>query len=129
MLELDQRLEKVNVKYFLYMDDVLTLAPTRWKLREAPGVLNQRFNELRRERHPDKTFIGRIEKRFYSLGYHLGSEGLGMATKTIEQFLARVARLYEQVPGEALASCRFGLYVKRWTRWLSVISSRNASNI
>jgi len=43
------------------MDDVLILAPTRWKLREAIKVLNQTFSELRLEKHPDKTFIGRKE--------------------------------------------------------------------
>ncbi len=26
-------------------------------------------------------------------------------------------RLYEQEPGEALASSRLGLYVRRWVRW------------
>ncbi len=37
--------------------------------------------------------------------------------KTIEQFVARATRLYEQEPGEALASARLGLYVRRWVRW------------
>ncbi len=30
---------------------------------------------------------------------------------------ARAIRLYEQEPGEACASSRFGLYVRRWVRW------------
>jgi retron-type reverse transcriptase len=68
LLDLDQRLEGVNVKYFRYMDDVWILAPTRWKLREAIRVLNQTFSELRLEKHPDKTFIGRIDKGFDFLG-------------------------------------------------------------
>jgi hypothetical protein len=78
------------------MDDVLILAPTRWKLREAIRVLNQTFSELRLENHPDKTFIGRIEKGFDFLGYHFSPEGLSVAEKTIETFLARAVRLYEQ---------------------------------
>jgi len=44
----------------------------------------------------DKTFIGRIEKGFDFLGYHFSPEGLSMAEKTIEKFLARAVRLYEQ---------------------------------
>ena len=40
-----------------------------------------------------------------------------MAKKTIENFVARAIRLYEQEPGEARASARFGLYVRRWVRW------------
>ncbi len=35
--------------------------------------------ELKLEKHPDKTFIGRIEKGFDFLGYHFSPEGLSMA--------------------------------------------------
>jgi len=31
------------------MDDILVLAPTRWKLKKAIRVLNQTFNELKLE--------------------------------------------------------------------------------
>ena len=40
-----------------------------------------------------------------------------MAVKTVEQFVARAIRLYEQEPREALASARLGLYVRRWLEW------------
>ena len=40
-----------------------------------------------------------------------------MAKKTIENFVARAIRLYEQEPGEACASSRLGLYVEGWVRW------------
>ncbi len=36
---------------------------------------------------------------------------------TIKQVVARAIRLYEQEPGEALASTRLGLYVRRWVGW------------
>ncbi len=35
----------------------------------------------------------------------------------LKGFVARAIRLYEQEPGEALASARLGLYVRRWVRW------------
>ncbi len=38
------------------------------------------------EKHPDKTFIGRIERDFDSLGYHCSPAGLSVAKKTIENF-------------------------------------------
>jgi hypothetical protein len=76
----------------------------RSNVMQAPRVLNQRFNELRPERHPDKRVSRRIEKGFDFLGYHPSSEGLGMAAKTIEAFVARAVRLCEQEPGEPLAS-------------------------
>ena len=58
-----------------------------------------------------------MRKGFDFLVYHFGPEGLSVARKTIENFVARAIRLYEQEPGEALASSRFGLYVERWVRW------------
>ena len=111
------------------MDDVLILAPTRWKLREAIRVLNQTFSELRLEKHPDKTFIGRIEKGFDFLGYHFSPEGLSVAEKTVEKLLARAVRLYEQEQGESLGSPLLGLYVKRWVRWAKGLASASTLSL
>jgi RNA-directed DNA polymerase len=116
LVDLDQRLEKANVKYFRYMDDVSILAPTRWKLRGAIKVLNQTFSELRLEKHPDKTFIGWIEKGFDFLGYHFNSGGLSLAGKTMEKFLSRAVRLNEQEPEGPFGSPQLGLHVRRWVR-------------
>jgi len=49
LLELDRRMEMLGIKYFRYIDDILILAPTRWKLKKAIRVLNQTFNELNLE--------------------------------------------------------------------------------
>jgi RNA-directed DNA polymerase len=35
------------------MDDILILAPTRWKLRRAVQAVNELLGELRLEKHPD----------------------------------------------------------------------------
>ncbi len=67
--------------------------------------------------NPDKTVIGNIERGFDFLGYHFGRDGLSVTKNTVENFVARATRLYEQEPGEACASSRFGLYVRRWVRW------------
>ncbi len=64
LLDLDRRMERLDVKYFRFMDDILILAPTRWKLKKAIGVLNATFTEIKLEKHPDKTAMGRIEKGF-----------------------------------------------------------------
>jgi RNA-directed DNA polymerase len=53
------------------MDDICVPAPTRWKLRKAVKVVNQVLVSLRVQKHPDKTFIGRIAKGFDWLGYHI----------------------------------------------------------
>ncbi len=87
--------------YVRFMDDVLVLAPTRWKLRRAVRAVNQVLGALGLEKHPDKTFIGRVERGFDFLGYHFGPEGLSVAKKYIEQFVERALRLYEQEPRAA----------------------------
>jgi hypothetical protein len=51
------------------------------------------------------------------LGYHFGPEGLTVAAKTIEQFVERALRLYEQEPGAASSHSRFGMYERRWAGW------------
>jgi hypothetical protein len=43
--------------------------------------------------------------------------GLAAMTATLAQFVARAVQLYGQEPGEALASARLGLYVRRWVWW------------
>ncbi len=114
---------KLDVKYIRYMDDILILAKTRWKLKKAIKVLNQTFDELKLEKHPEKTIIGRVEKGFDFLGYHISPEGLSLAKKTVENFVARATRLYEQEPREPHDSSRLGLYVGRWCRMGAIGSS------
>lgn len=118
LLKLDQKMEKLDVKYFRYMDDILILAHTRWKLRKAIRVLNQTLSELKLEKHPDKTLIGRTERGFDFLGYQFHPSRLTVASKTLKQFVERARQLYEQEPDKTAASSRLGVYVKRWVRWV-----------
>jgi hypothetical protein len=114
LIELDHRMEKMNVKYFRYMDDILILASTRWRLKKAIRVLNQTFNELKLGKHPDKTLLGRTERGFDFLGYFIKPGRLSVSLKTIKNFMERIVRLYEQ----GADSDRIGQYVQRWKRWL-----------
>ena len=94
------------------MDDILVLAPTRWKLRDAVKAVNVVLGLLRMEKHPDKTFVGRIDKGFDFLGYHFGPEGLGVAKATIQSFLDKAFRLYEQERERPCGPSRLGVYVR-----------------
>ena len=85
---------KLRLSYIRFMDDILILAPTRWQLRGAVKVVNQALGALRLEKHPDKTFIGRIERGFDFLGYHFGPAGLTVAKQTIANFIEKASRLY-----------------------------------
>ena len=40
------------------MDDIIVLAPTRWKLRRVVKTLNRELHALQLVKHPDKTFMG-----------------------------------------------------------------------
>ena len=99
------------------MDDILVLAPTRWKLRAAVKVVNRVLAALNLNKHPDKTFIGRIEKGFDWLGYHLSPAGVRLAAKTLHNFVTRLTRLYEQEAGRPDGAARLGRYVRRWVEW------------
>ncbi len=63
--------------------------------------LNQTFAALALQKHPDKTFIGRIEKGFDFLGYRLWPDRVAVAEATVERFRARLTHLY----------------VRRWLSW------------
>ncbi len=75
------------------------------------------LHSLKLEKHPHKTFIGRIERGFDFLGYHFSPAGLSVAQKTVDNFLQRALWLYEQEPAEPLDSSRLGVYVKHWVAW------------
>jgi len=66
---------------------------------------------------------------FDFLGYHFSPEGLSVAEKTIEKFLAHAVRLYEQEREEPCGSPQLGLYVRRWVSWVRGIASINTSQI
>lgn len=107
----------MDVYYVRYMDDILVLTKTRWHLRRAVRILNQTFAELKLAQHPDKTFIGRIEKGFDFLGYHFTREGLTVGRKTLEKFAGRLARLYERKREGLSSPSALGSYVRRWLGW------------
>jgi len=108
----DERLESTGRFYVRFMDDILVLAASRWKRRRAVRVLNQVRSSLKLEKHPEKTFIGRIKRGFDFLGYHFSQAGLTVARATLENFAVRALQLYEQEPS------RLGEYVKRWSGWV-----------
>jgi RNA-directed DNA polymerase len=76
---LDAQFQQDGLYYVRYMDDILIFAPTRWKLRRAVKRLNETFTALKLEKHPDKSYVGRIEKGFDFLGYHFSPWGLSVA--------------------------------------------------
>jgi RNA-directed DNA polymerase len=112
---LDRRMETTGLDYVRFMDDWVVLAPSRWKLRKAIKIVNQTLAELKVRQHPDKTFIGRIDRRFDFLGYRFHPDRLTIAEKTRKNFVDKVRQLYEQ----GADSVRIGEYVRRWMAWVN----------
>jgi len=117
--ELDEGFKQDDLFYVRYMDDVLILTQSRWRCRREVKQLNEAFNQLKLEKHPDKTFIGKIEKGFDFLGYHFSPKGLMIASITCRKFVARWHRLYEQKKTHPDRDALLGDYVRRWIRWTS----------
>ena len=114
---LDERMAQAGLFYARFMDDWVILAPTRWKLRKAVQIVNRTLNELRVEKHPDKTFVGRISRGFDFLGYRFSPAGLTIAPQAIQRFVERATRLYEQgADQDRIGTHALCAYARRWWR-------------
>lgn len=82
--------------YIRYMDDILILAPSRWRLRRAIAAVNHNLAALGLSLHPDKTSIGRIARGFDFLGYRHDRTGLRLSEITLKRHQEKLTRLYEQ---------------------------------
>jgi len=106
------------------MDDLLILTQTRWQLKRAVASMNRWFEQAGLQQHPDKTFIGRLEKGFDWLGYHFDAGGfIRVAAKIQVKFQMNLHRLYEQARRKKLSNNetvrRVVEYVRHWLIWTS----------
>lgn len=109
-----------HVIYVRYMDDFLIFAPTRWHLRKAVSRLNRHLSSYGFEQHPDKTFIGRVEKGFDWMGFWFTDKGCtSVAPRAVSNCLTKLRRLYEQARRHPSAGgdARVAEYLSHWTRW------------
>jgi RNA-directed DNA polymerase len=107
-----ESLEPSGVFYVRYLDDLIILAPNRYKLRQAIRIVNQQLTALRLEQHPDKTFIGKLSRGFDALGSRFDAEiGVrGPSPVAVERFATRIVERYaHHEGGESLRH-----YVNRW---------------
>ncbi len=96
---LDDHFAGKNLYYVRYMDDILILTKTRWQNRKAVRQLNQMLSKVNVRKHPDKTYIGKIENGFDFLGYHVNGSYLSVARKTVEKHVLHWHQLYTQKEG------------------------------
>lgn len=118
---LDQAMtDNPHVHYVRYMDDILIFTRSRWHLRHAVRQLNHFFTACGFEQHPDKTFIGRVDKGFDWMGVLFTAHGATtVAPRAIANHLLKLRRLYEQAlrnnPPSEVAH-RVAAYRVRWAR-------------
>jgi hypothetical protein len=104
-------LEKTGLFYTRFLADILAVAPSLWKRRRAIRTVNQVEASLAVEKHPDKTFIGRIARGYDFLWYHFSRAGLMVAHKTIASFIKKASRLYEQKRSTGMAAAAPEMYI------------------
>jgi len=114
---LDERIAGLGVWYRRYMDDLLILAPSRRRLRQAIRLVKQGLAAVGLEPHPEKTWVGRVEQGVEFLGYRLTPSGMTLAPSTVRRGVARLHRLYEQQGRDPRRTAALGVYVSRWWRW------------
>jgi hypothetical protein len=87
--------------------------------RLSDAVATKQAECLGLEKHPEKTFIGRVERGFDFLGYHFSKAGLSVAKQTVINFIQKASPLYEQgrctPPGVSPAE----MYARRWLAWVT----------
>jgi hypothetical protein len=120
LFPLDSAMKKLNIKYIRFMDDWLILAKKRWHLRKAIKICNQILNKLKLKKHPNKTFIGRVTKKFEFLGFKFSDKGLvNLAKKTKTNFLSKLLKLYEY-SGQNRED-KITAYLRRFIGWVSIV--------
>jgi hypothetical protein len=82
-----------------------------------PEIGTSGLEAISLEKHPDKTFVGKIERGFDFLGYYFSPAGLAVAKKTISNFIEKASRLYEQERRAVSAATALEMYVRRWLGW------------
>lgn len=109
-----------HLVYVRYLDDFLLFAKTRWHLRKAVKQLNQFLASYGFEQHPDKTFIGKVEKGFDWMGFLFTADGCAaVAPRALTNHALKLRRLYEQARRGDLAEGlrRVAEYRQRWATW------------
>jgi RNA-directed DNA polymerase len=118
LYELDKEMEGKPVYYRRYMDDIIVLSPSRWKLRKAIRTVNQHFEKLKLKQHPDKTDIGRISNGFDFLGYQFGQEKITVSKRTVQNHIRRITQLYEQKKHLPNWQMLLDDYRQHWVTWV-----------
>ena len=90
--------KKGSVFYLHYVDDIVILAKTRWKFKEAIKLMHKTLDSLQISVHTqEKRFVGKTSKGFDFLGYYFKTgRKVKPSKKSMERFSQRARQLLEQ---------------------------------
>ncbi|HEC86090.1 MAG TPA: hypothetical protein ENI48_12770 [Thioploca sp.] len=115
---LDDAMTKTGWFYARFMDDWVVLAPTRGPLRGAIKRANQVLESLKVEKHPDKTFIGRLSRGFEFMGYRFDSESGRDGVDIGAQSWHNHFKPMETLESDGADAERLAMYQNFWWRWV-----------
>jgi len=124
LADLDRELARRDVFYVRFVDDILVLARTRWKLKDAIRRIRRHLAGLELELRPEKTCIGRVDCGFDWLGFRVTPGGVEPSAESVQRFEEKARRLYERDPGD---TSRIGGYVQRWEAWAAGVVAQTAA--
>ena len=70
-----------------------------------------------REKQPEKTLVGGVDKGFDFLGCHLRPGRIEVPARTTRRFVEHALRLYKRELDLSDSAALLGEYVRRWQRW------------
>ena len=103
--------------YIRYMDDILIMCNSRFKLRCSLRSIYRLMKDLKVEIHRgnEKFYIGNLTNGVDFLGYRIKpNQSMTLAQKTIENHLTKLRVLYEQ----RLSKETIAQYCQRFWRWV-----------
>ena len=90
---------KGHIFYLRYQDDIVILAKTRWKLRQAMKLLFESLDMLQLKIHKkEKFFLGKASRGFSFLGYFFKPNRKPRPSReSLNRFVRNVKQLLEQI--------------------------------
>lgn len=98
--------------YARFQDDIILVSRKRHVLKGMRKEMFHILRELRLSLRPEKTFVGRSQKGFDLLGYHITPKGLSPSQKTQGKALENAKQRHAQGGHKSLQE-----YLQRWRTW------------
>jgi len=123
---MDKLYKKGDIFYLRYVDDIIIMAKTRWKLKTAIKTVYEILDTLKLKVHTtEKRFIGKTSEGFDFLGYFFKSKRkLKPSKKALDKFVQHSKRLLEQGDDKKLLFCYVERFISYFHGGLKSITSK-----